>query len=191
VQFLTNFGWVFLITWLPRFLAEKYNVPVVQRGWMSSLPILIGMGGMFAGGWLTDYLAQRLGRRWGRALPLVGSRFLVAAAFFACLLLDAPWPITVAMALVAVCTDLGTPALWAFNLDVGGKYVGAVLGWGNMWGNLGAAVSPLALNWIIEGWGWDSMFIACGAAFVLAGLLAFFVDANSVVVPEENAVSSS
>ena len=51
VQFLGNFSWTFLVTLLPRYLAEVFEVPVVKRGWMAGFPILVGMFGMFAGGW--------------------------------------------------------------------------------------------------------------------------------------------
>src|SRR5262249_8170015 len=85
-QFATNLGWVFLITWLPRYLAEVHRVPVQERGWMASLPLLLGMAGMLAGGWLTDRLTREVGLRWGRALPMGLTRFAGAAAFAACLL---------------------------------------------------------------------------------------------------------
>ena len=39
-------GWVFLITWLPRYLKEVHQVPIYQRGWMTSVPVLVGMAGM-------------------------------------------------------------------------------------------------------------------------------------------------
>ena len=45
-QFGTNIGWVFIPLMLPRYLAEVHHVPVLQRGWMSSMPLLLGMAGM-------------------------------------------------------------------------------------------------------------------------------------------------
>ena len=46
---------------------------------------------------------------------------------------------------MSIVHDMGLPAIWGYNLDVGKRNVGVVLGWGNMWGNLGAFVSPLIL----------------------------------------------
>ena len=40
-QFGTGFGWVFLGTWLPDYLAQVHRVPLEERGWMTSLPWLI------------------------------------------------------------------------------------------------------------------------------------------------------
>src|SRR5262249_49193215 len=158
---------------------EVYQVPVVQRGWLAGLPILIGMVGMFGGGWLTDRLTRAFGLRWGRRLPMMATRFVAMAAYLSCLFLSSPLAATVAFCVVAVSTDLGTAAVWAFKQDIGGRYVGAALGWGNMWGNLGAFISPLVLTWIIGSDRWDLGFIACAAAFALAGIAAMGVDATS------------
>lgn len=184
-QFSTNFSWVFLITWMPRYLEEVHRTPKIGQGWMCSLPFLLGIAGMLSGGVLTDWLTHRLGLRWGRGLPMGATRFLAAAAFVACIWAGSPWEATAALCVVAIATDLGVPAIWAFMQDVGGKYVGSVLGWGNMWGNFGAAVSPLVLNQVIKHWGWDAMFLTCGFAFVISGLAGLLVDARVPICSPE------
>jgi len=141
-QFTTNAAWLFFVTSLPRYLMEVYQVPILERGLMVSIPALAGIVGMFLGGKLTDVLTRAVGLRWGRALPMGLTRFLAALAYLACLWIDTPWMATIAFALGFFSVDLGVSAVWAFMQDVGGKYVGAILGWGNMWGNVGAAVAP-------------------------------------------------
>jgi MFS family permease len=184
-QFCTNFGWVFLLTWLPRYLEVVQKVPVVQRGWMTGLPVLVGMVGMFTGGWLTDRLTRWFGLRWGRCLPMTLTRFVAVAAYVACIWLRSPWPVTAALAVVAVATDLGTPAVWAFMQDVGGRHVGSVLGWGNMWGNFGAALSPYVLILVVKTWGWDALFLTCAGAYLVAGIAAVGVDATIPIAPAD------
>ncbi|MGH7140252.1 MAG: hypothetical protein ACREHD_31320, partial [Pirellulales bacterium] len=60
-----------------------------------------------------------------------------------------------------------------------------VLGWGNMWGNLGAAMAPV-LATIISGEGknidWNSALTLCAAAFVVSGIASFFIDATKPVI---------
>ncbi len=185
-QFGTNFGWSFLVLLLPTYLDEVHHLPPLQRGWLSSLPVLVGMAGMVAGGWLTDGLTQALGVRWGRGLPMALTRFVAMAAYLACLFLDSPWLLTVAFCGVAVATDLGTASVWAFNQDVGGRHVGSVLGWGNMWGNFGAGVSPLVLTRILGPDRWTYRFLACALAFLISGICALGVDARVPVAPEED-----
>jgi len=188
-QFGTNFGWAFLITWLPRYLKDVHDVPDVERGWLAGLPMLVGMSGMVAGGWLTDRLTGALGLRWGRRLPMALTRFLAVAGYIACLFADSPGTATAAFCVIAVATDLGTASVWAFNQDIGGKHVGSVLGWGNMWGSVGVACSSVVLNWLIErsGFGWDAAFVACALAFLLSGVMAFGVDATVPIEPLERA----
>lgn len=191
-QFGTNFGWIFLGFSLPDYLAKVHHVPIEERGWMTSIPWVIGIFGMMGGGWLTDRLTRALGVRWGRRLPMAATRFVAMSAFLTCMVLDSPWLIAAAFCVVAVATDLGTSSVWAFMQDVGGKHVGSILGWGNMWGNLGTAVSPLVLAYIIgmknmdENLRWDLAFATCAFAFFVAGIAAMGVDATIPVVPPEN-----
>jgi sugar phosphate permease len=185
VSFFTNVGWVFIITKFPSYLKEVHNVGVVGRGWMAFCPIAVGIPGMLLGGWLTDRLKTAYGAWWGRSAFLAMSRFVVMGGFLACFWLETPWGVTLALAVVAMFTDLGTPVLWAYSQDVGGRHVGSVLGWGNMYGNLGGAVSPLLLGWIAVTWSWKIMFLTCAAAFLLAGLCSLFVNASRPVAPQE------
>jgi sugar phosphate permease len=185
-QFFTNFGWVLLLTWLPRYLDEVHRVPVEERGLMAGIPVFVGIAGMLMGGWLTDRMTLAFGLRWGRSAVLAGSRFVAMGAFLACLGISTPWGITAALALVAFSTDLGTPSMWAYAQDVGGRHVASVLGWGNMWGNIGAAVSPLVLNRVVARWGWDVAFCCCAGAFLLSGLTSLGIDATSKVAPADD-----
>ncbi|HMF15223.1 MAG TPA: MFS transporter [Gemmataceae bacterium] len=184
-QFGTNIGWVFLLTWMPRYLVEVHDVSLEARSWMTAVPTTVGIAGMFTGGWLTDRLVRGIGLRWGRGFPMSLTRFAAMAAYLACLGLHSPWAIVAVLAIVSFSVDLGTPALWAFMQDVGGRQVGSVLGWGNMWGNIGAAVSPLALNALAEAHGWHAVFLACAAAFLVSGIAALGVDATIPIAPPE------
>jgi ACS family glucarate transporter-like MFS transporter len=187
-QIGTNFGWVFILNTLPSYLLQVHNVPLEERGRLAMLPILLGLFGMLAGGWLTDRLTQVVGVRWGRRAPMAVTRFGAMAAFLLCIPLgNSALGVTLALCAVALSTDLGTASIWAFMQDVGGKHVGSVLGWGNMWGNLGAAVSPLVLGQVLKSWGWDMCFLCCAGAFLLSGLAALGVDATIPVAPREEA----
>lgn len=181
--FGTNVGWVFLVTLLDRYLYEVHRVPFVDRGVMQSIPLFVGWAGMMLGGWWTDRLVRRRGIKVGRALPIAFSRFLAMAAFAAMLLHPSAWVCTAFLALVAFGTDLGSPAIWAVTQDVGGRSVAAVLGWGNMWGNFGAVLSPILLGWVSREWSWDAAFIVCGSAFLVAGIASALVDASRPIEP--------
>jgi sugar phosphate permease len=194
VQFGTNFGWVFLGQLLPLYLQRVYQVPELDRGLMVMLPSLVSLPMMIVGGWWTDRMTRALGARWGRSLPIALTRLVAAAAFLSCLFLDAPWPITAALCLFSMVSDMGLPSMWAYCLDVGGRNVGLVLGWGNMWGNLGAAVSTTTLVFIKERFegqtGWNAVFLTCGLVFVIIGVASFFIDATKPIAAPRSETAS-
>jgi hypothetical protein len=82
------------------------------------------MLGQLAGGALCDYATSRLGLRWGRIIPLIGAQLFCASAYLLCPFIDSTWGIVGLCAVVSVCTDLGTPAIWA-NLLKDSKVAGS------------------------------------------------------------------
>lgn len=185
-QFATNIGWVFLISWFPTYLAEA-GVPNVQGAYLQTAVTLTGMVGMMAGGVLADTAQRKLGLLWGRRLPIAGSRFVAAGAYAACLGSSNPYFVAAAMAVMALATDLGVAATWAYAQDVGGRRVGAVLGWGNMFGNIGAAVGPGLLTWVNltfdTNQDWREAFMLMAASFTVAGVAALGIDAARPIEP--------
>ncbi|MFP6768172.1 MAG: MFS transporter [Planctomycetaceae bacterium] len=193
-----NIGWLFLVSFLAIYLMEVHEVPILQRGLLVSAPMFVGMIGMLIGGRFTDALVPRIGLKWGRRLPLVATKLSAAAAYGCCLWfstlppdspLNSPVAFTVLFCVVAFSTDFGNPAGWAFKQDVGGRYVGSVLGWGNMWGNLGATISPLIYAAVLgdspEISDWNTLFIICMIAFVFSGTMALGIDATQPIAPPD------
>ena len=194
----TNIAWVFLVTWLPRYLREVHDVPIEWRGLLAGIPLAAGVVGMLLGGKATDLLTARIGLKWGRRWPLFATKISGAAAYGCCLLfstlpttspLNSAAAFTVCFCVVSFSVDFGNPANWAFKQDVGGRYVGSVLGWGNMWGNLGAAISPLIYNFVLGEHpalaDWNNMMLVCLLAFVIAGICALGIDATQPIVADE------
>lgn len=177
-QWGANVGWVFLVTWLPRFLVEEHSVPLVERGWMCAIPLWVGWCGMLLGGRATDLAVARLGLKRGRVLPMASGRFLAGIAYLLCLLHPSPWTLTALFGIVAFSTDLGSASGWAYKQDVGGNHVGSIHGWANMWGNLGATISPWLLNQVVREYDWDVAFLVCSGAFFIAGFASLGVDAS-------------
>ncbi len=197
-QIGTNIGWVFLVTWLSRYFIEMHSVPILERGMMVMMPNLIGLCGGFLGGRLVDWLLPRIGLKWSRSLPPIITRFIAAGGYGMCLYfaaqpagsaLNSPWAFTAAFCLIYFSVDLGQSAFWAYAQDAGGKYVGSVLGWGNMWGNLGAAFGPLLYNHLLgenpTAAEWNSLFWLGLIAFVFAGVATFGLDASKPVFVDE------
>jgi nitrate/nitrite transporter NarK len=89
--------------------------------------------------------------------------------------------VVVALGVMAFLVDLHNPTVWSFAQDVGGKNVGAALGFGNMWGNLGGGVSPILLGGVARSAGWNAAFVVCGCAFTAAACCGLLLDATKPV----------
>ena len=181
VQFGVNLGWVFVVTLLPTYLKDVFGTPVEEVGPMQTTALTIGCLGMLFGGVMTDALRARLGPKLGRSVPICATLSGCAVVFLAVPLLPTAWAAVVALGTMAFLVDLHNPSVWSFAQDVGGKNVGAALGWGNMWGNLGAALSPILLTRIKLAAGWDAAFLCCAAAFAAAAVCGLLLDATKPV----------
>jgi ACS family glucarate transporter-like MFS transporter len=192
IQVGVNFGWVFILTGdLNSFLKNHLGVSEEARPWMVFTIMVFNLPALILGGRLTDSMTSRYGKRWGRALPMAVPRFISAMFFLAVGLLLAfiegvdPWFIVLLLGGMAFFSDLALPAIWGFNLDVGKRHVGVVLGWGNMWGNLGAFATPLAINYVTNtchlGWHW--VFWMFAATFIIIGVAALFIRADDPLEP--------
>jgi sugar phosphate permease len=181
LQFGVNIGWVFVITLLPTYLINAGIDDVRQRGLMQTIVLLIGCCGMLFGGFVTDVLRARLGPRLGRSIPLGVTISLCAVVLFFVPSLPGAWAVVAALGVMAFLVDLHNPSVWSFAQDVGGKNVGAALGFGNMLGNLGAALSPVLLTEVRDAAGWDAVFTCCGCSFVAAAACGFLLDATKPV----------
>ena len=188
LQFCNNISWAFLVTLLPTYLKDA-NVDIALRGNIQTGVLLAGCVGMIVGGLVTDATRQRLGARWGRSVP-IGTMMALCAAMCA-VLSSAPglWFAVAALALMAFCQDLGIPSVWAYAQDVGGKSVGAALGFGNMLGNFGAALSPLLLGETKRSGGWEAAFGLCATCYVIAAICGLMLDATKTV--EESTSTSA
>jgi MFS transporter, ACS family, glucarate transporter len=181
LQFGVNIGWVFVITLLPTYLINAGIDDVRQRGLMQTIVLFIGACGMLFGGFVTDRLRARLGPRLGRSVPLGATISLCALVLFLVPTLPGAWAVVAALGVMAFLVDLHNPSVWSFAQDVGGKNVGAALGFGNMLGNLGAALSPSLLTEVRDAAGWNAVFICCGCCFAIAAVCGFLLDATKPV----------
>jgi MFS transporter, ACS family, glucarate transporter len=188
-QFFANIAWTFLVLQLPRYLQEAHQLSFADRSFYASIPLWCGWGGMFLGGPATDYCVRRFGLRLGRVIPLAGSRLLGTVGYLG-LLLEPSLPMAmVLLSLVAIAADFASPATWAFNQDIGGRFIGSTLGWGNMWGNIGSALSPLVLSGALDMTKtWTGPFAVCAAGFALGGVCTLLLDPRESIDQPEGLV---
>jgi sugar phosphate permease len=72
---------------------------------------------------------------------------------------------------------------WAIPLDIGGDYAGSVSSVMNMCGNIGGAISPTALAYLVRAFGWNVPFLVASALCVIAAALYGKIDASKRIRP--------
>ena len=180
VQFCNNVSWAFLVTLLPTYLKDA-NVPLDQRSNIQTTVLFAGCVGMLLGGFVTDAARRRFGPRWGRSLPIATMMALCAGMLGVVSASPGLWVVVIALALMSMFQDVGIPSVWAYAQDVGGRNVGAALGWGNMLGNFGAALSPVLLTEVQIAGGWAAAFALCAGCYVVAAGCGLMLDASKPI----------
>jgi MFS family permease len=176
IMFCVNIGWIFLATSQTTYLKEVYGSSLVKAGSFTAFTALGGMAGCIAGGFATDWLMRTMGEVWGRRLPGLVSCGGAASMYLLALVLDTPESVVIAFASVYFWNDFLLGSLWSTVQDVGGRNSGAMFGFINMSGNLGAAIFPPVIGMLVANKNWNGVFIVSAAAFMIAFVLWCFVD---------------
>jgi MFS family permease len=128
------------------------------------------------GGWVSDHLVTRYGRRWGRrAVPLAGMTFSAVLLYVGAGGLGVY--ATVALLSLAFGFSASSEGVfWASAIDAGGEDAGSACGILNTGGNAGGILAPVFTPMIAArlGWTWG---LYAGSFVVLLGVAAwFFID---------------
>jgi len=67
---------------------------------------------------------------------------------------------------------------WAIPLDIGADYAGSVSSVMNTCGNIGGAISPLALAYLVRSYSWDMPFFFSSGFCLIAAALFCRIDAT-------------
>ncbi|MFO1484221.1 MAG: MFS transporter [Verrucomicrobiaceae bacterium] len=188
VQFFTNIGWAFLVLSLPDYLKNVLHLGDKDSGTITTIALALGVAALPLGGMVTDALSRRLGRRLGQMLPMALTKFIAAGFYLLAIQTQSLWLAVIAFGLVTFFVDFGLPAMWTTMQDISGRYQAQLFGWGNMWGNFGAALMPVMFTAVLKAYDTNHDYHEgvwlCAGALALAGLLALFVNAGKPVTQE-------
>jgi len=176
--FFVSYTWFFFISWLPTYLQEYRGLTSERAAQLAIFPLFFGGTGCMVSGILNPHVARWMG-------SVAKARRLIAyvGTAGACLMLVLhagirdPWLAMIAMGMASFGNDILMPGSWGACMDVGGKYAGTLSGSMNMMGNLGSAVSPLVISYLMQlPGGWQLSVYSMAFAYVLAGLCWLFID---------------
>jgi nitrate/nitrite transporter NarK len=88
-----------------------------------------------------------------------------------------------AIAMASFFGDLTMPHAWSATMDLGGKYAGTVSGAMNSWGNLGGAISPMVIGYVLQwtGSNWNLTFYIAAAVYAGGILCWLFLDSTTPI----------
>lgn len=190
MYFCYVWGSWFYFTWMPTYLEKGRHFPENEMKLYAALPFILGTFSNLLGGFLSDRLSARFGRKIGRLV--IGTASLATGAV--CLFITASvpdgqrWVIVGALALGFGMTDLMLPSAWAICLDVGQKYAGTVSGAMNTLGSVGGFLCAEAFGRLVKHYGNYNLPL-----FIIAGMLlcsAFLfsrIDPTKPLVPDGDA----
>jgi MFS transporter, ACS family, glucarate transporter len=188
INVLLNFGWIFLVTWMPAYLGDRFPsaLPVDEIDrvrWIGNLTAcagLAGMAGNLTGGFLTDALFRRIGGVWSRRIPGIVAGFVAGLIYLAAMKTSNVWIFVALMGTVYFFADLLTGAIWAVYQDIGGTRVAVVLGIANMCGNLGAAMASGWFGSFAKARDWTSVFVLSSCSLLTMAVLWCFVRTDPI-----------
>ena len=167
------------LDWFPKYLNDHRGFDLKHMGLYASLPLLAGTAGDLLGGWTSDRWAKRSGNlktaRRGVAIAgfLLASCSILLATFTASPLASV-WYSCVAVFGLEVTVGVS----WAIPIDIGGDFAGSIAAVMNMCGNLGSAISPTLLAYLMSLYGWNVPFMTSSVLCIVAALLFLRIDAT-------------
>jgi len=167
-----NFVAVVLLTWMPKFLYEKFHLSLAMAGLTATIYVqFASMIGSPLGGWMADALRRRTpgGRMVVQAIGvLAGAPFVVL-----CGATHSPAWLIVALTAWGLCKGLYDANIFASMFDViRPEARGTAAGFMNMVGWLGGGgTAPVIIAWIATQSGLSFAISVAALVYVAAGLL--------------------
>jgi sugar phosphate permease len=173
------------LAWFPTFLTDVHHLDLKTMGMYASAPLLAGVLGDMAGGYISDRLVHRIGLKWARRLvALVG--FIIGGITILLAINIAEPTLSVAVFGLAVfAIELTVGVSWAVALDVGDEFAGSVSAVMNTAGNLGGTGAAVITGYLVEAYNWNVAFSVLAGLALIAALLFTRIDASKRVYKDE------
>jgi len=173
------------LDWFPTYLNSYRHFSLKQMGFYASMPLLAGTAGDLAGGWISDLWARRTGNlKLARRGVAVAGFLMAAAAILPATFTSSPTSSVWYTCVAVFGLELTVGVSWAVTLDIGGDFAGSVSAVMNSCGNMGGAISPAVLAYLVRSYGWNVPFVVASGFCLIAAALFLRVDATRRVFAE-------
>jgi ACS family glucarate transporter-like MFS transporter len=168
-------AWIFF-AWFFIYLSKVRGLDLKSSSYYAMLPFLAMATCSPLGGWISDRLTQRHGKRIGRCgIAVVG---IALAAIFIALgtQVQSAQLASIVLAGGAGALYLSQSSFWSVTADVAGASAGSASGVMNMGGQIGGAVTASLTPYIANHFSWTASFLVAAALCAAASLAWLFVD---------------
>lgn len=184
--FVVQFVITLFLIWLPTYLQEEYHVVLKDMKFLAAAPWLMMFILIMAGGTISDAIISRGYSRFrARALIAIFGFIVFAVSLFLSVQTNDMMMNLIYLSLCLGGVGLSMGMSWASATDLGRNFSGTVSGWMNLWGNVGAFLSPMLGGYLVQHYGWDTTFYLMIIPAVLAIVLWLFVKPDQPLIVEE------
>ncbi len=173
------------LDWFPKYLNDHRGFDLKHMGMYATAPLLAGTLGDLLGGSLSDRWARRSGNlKIARRVVAIAGFLLAAAAILPATFTTSSTGSVWYSCVAVFGLEMTVGVSWAIPIDVGGDYAGSVASVMNTFGNLGSAISPALLAYLVGLYGWNVPFVLSAGLCVVAAALFLKIDASRVIAVE-------
>ncbi|UXR78147.1 MULTISPECIES: MFS transporter [unclassified Staphylococcus] len=187
--FIVQFAITLFLMWLPTYLMETFHIDNLTMSKIAGIPWFVMFLLILSGGFISDRILSAGKSRFMARASIAIAGFVV----FGVALNFAVGAQTLAMNIFWMSVCLGGIGLsmvmsWASATDLGRNFAGTVSGWMNLWGNIGAMLSPILAGYLATIMGWPTTLRLMLVLVVIAIILWFFVRPDHPLIREESEV---
>ncbi len=177
MYFTNGYGFYFYITWLPTYLEKERGFSAGMLGIFAGLPLILSMLADLFGGLTTDFVSRRLGPRAGRAGVGAAAFVVSGVAMLAGTASESAVAAAVLIAIAAAASNFTLGASWGTCIDIAGPHSGVVSAAMNTSGQIGGALSPVILAFVVDRFAnWAAPMYLMGALYLFGAICWLFVD---------------
>ncbi len=159
------------ISWFYLYLVNVRGFSALSGGVYGAGPFLVGTIAAPLGGWLSDRVSQRFGKRLGRCGIGCSGLLLSGGAIFVGAAATDPYLAVLFLSLGGGALFFSSSAIFATVIDLVRAYAGTVTGFVNMGIHLGGAISPTLTPVLAQRFGWESALYVAAALALLGAVL--------------------
>jgi len=180
-NFCANYGYYFLLTWLPSYLVTERHLSMGKMAILASLPFWASAGTSMLGGWTADrWITRGVNATRARKLFVVGGLTFATLIFPAGLVTDLR--LSMILLVGAYCAfGLFSSNHWAITQTLAGEYAaGRWTGLQNGISNLAGVIAPLATGLLISWTGNYYLAFLSASIILLVGAVCYLVVVGEV-----------